>query len=188
MLYFCFCFLCIICVKIIINLSQYYTANRVSWISRLTLLDLRTNWTQWMHSQKGVCSYVGDLPYRWCWGLVSCSNNKASNCKDQSGKGRWMLAFKLVAKSWTWPSDFISLHSVHRGFPGGAGGKDSTCNAGAARDTGSVPGSGRSSGGGHGTPIQYSCLENPRDTEALWVAKGLTEMKEFSTYACTQCL
>ena len=34
------------------------------------------------------------------------------------------------------------------------------------RDTGSVPGSGGSSGGGHGNPLQYSCLENPLDRGA----------------------
>ena len=38
--------------------------------------------------------------------------------------------------------------------------------AGEARDTGSIPGSGRSSGGGHGNPLQYSCLENPRNRGA----------------------
>ena len=36
-------------------------------------------------------------------------------------------------------------------------------NAGDIRDTGSVPGSGRSPGGGHGNPLQFSCLENPID-------------------------
>ena len=36
-------------------------------------------------------------------------------------------------------------------------------NAGDIRDVGSVPGSGRSPGGGHGNPLQYSCLENPMD-------------------------
>ena len=35
-----------------------------------------------------------------------------------------------------------------------------------AGDTGSIPGSGRSPGGGHGTPLQYSCLENPMDRGA----------------------
>ena len=34
------------------------------------------------------------------------------------------------------------------------------------RDTCSVPGLGRSPGGGHGNPFQYSCLENPRDRGA----------------------
>ena len=36
-----------------------------------------------------------------------------------------------------------------------------SCGAGAAGDTGSIPGSGRSPGGGNGNPFQYSCLENP---------------------------
>ena len=38
--------------------------------------------------------------------------------------------------------------------------------AGDIRDAGSVPGSGRSSGGGHGNPLQYSCVENPMDRQA----------------------
>ena len=41
----------------------------------------------------------------------------------------------------------------------------SACNAG---DMGSILGSGRSAGGGHGNPLQYSCLENPMDRGALW--------------------
>ena len=42
--------------------------------------------------------------------------------------------------------------------------KESACNAG---DPGSIPGSGRSPGEGNGDPLQYSCLENPMDSEAL---------------------
>ena len=38
--------------------------------------------------------------------------------------------------------------------------------AGDIRDSGSIPGSGRSKGGGHGNPLQYSCLENPMDRGA----------------------
>ena len=49
------------------------------------------------------------------------------------------------------------------GFPGGSVVKESACNAGNARDTGSIPGLERSPGGGHGNPLQYSCLENPMD-------------------------
>ena len=36
------------------------------------------------------------------------------------------------------------------------------------RDEGSIPGSGRSPGGGNGNPLQYSCLENPMDRGAWW--------------------
>ena len=45
-------------------------------------------------------------------------------------------------------------------------GKESACNAEDAGDAGSIPGSGRSSGGGHGNPLQYSCLEKPVDRGA----------------------
>ena len=48
------------------------------------------------------------------------------------------------------------------GFPGGSDGKESACNA----DLGSISGSGKSSGEGHGNPLQYSYLENPLDTGA----------------------
>ena len=41
-------------------------------------------------------------------------------------------------------------------------------NAGGVRDTGLIPGSGRSTGGGNGNPLEYSCLENPVDRGARW--------------------
>ena len=52
------------------------------------------------------------------------------------------------------------------GFPGGSDGKDSACSAG---DPGLIPGWGRSPGGGHCNPLQYSCLENPMDRR-VWRA------------------
>ena len=53
------------------------------------------------------------------------------------------------------------------GFPGDANGNESDCNAGDTRDTGSIPGSGRSPRGRHGNPPQFSCLENPMD-RGIW--------------------
>ena len=47
--------------------------------------------------------------------------------------------------------------------------KNPPINAGDIRDMGLIPGSGRSPGGRHGNPLQYSCLENPRDRGA-WQA------------------
>jgi len=41
-------------------------------------------------------------------------------------------------------------------------------NAGDIKDLGSIPGLGRSPGGGHGNPLQYSCLENPMDRGDWW--------------------
>ena len=46
--------------------------------------------------------------------------------------------------------------------------KNSPINAGGIRDMGSIPGLGRSPGGGHGNPLQSSCLENPMDRGAWW--------------------
>ena len=62
------------------------------------------------------------------------------------------------------------------GLPGGSDGEVSACNAG---DLASIPGLGRSPGGGNGNPLRYSCLENPIDGGAWWatvhqVAKSWT--------------
>ena len=66
------------------------------------------------------------------------------------------------------------------GSSGGADGKEFTCNAG---DLGSIPELGRSPGGRHGNPLQYSCLENPMDTGAWWatvhgVTKSRTQLND----------
>ena len=63
-------------------------------------------------------------------------------------------------------------------------GKESTCNAG---NLGSIPGSGRCPGGGHGNPLQYSCLKNFMDRGAWWatahgVAKSQTRLKQLSRH------
>ena len=68
------------------------------------------------------------------------------------------------------------------GFPGSSGGKESACNAG---DLGLIPGLGRSPGGGHGNPLQYSCLENAMDRRAWWAAvhgvtKSQTRLSDFT--------
>ena len=56
------------------------------------------------------------------------------------------------------------------GFPGGSVVKNLPANAGDIKDSGFIPGSGRSRGGRHGSPLQYSCLENPMDRGAWWAA------------------
>ena len=60
-------------------------------------------------------------------------------------------------------------------------------NAADVRDAGSIPGSGRSPGGGHGNPLQYFCGENPVDGGAWWptvprVAKNQTGLQQLSTF------
>ena len=61
-------------------------------------------------------------------------------------------------------------------------------NEGYLRDGGWIPRSWRSPGGGHGNPLQYSCLENPMDRGSYWtmihrVEKSQTQLKRLSMHA-----
>ena len=71
-------------------------------------------------------------------------------------------------------------------FATGSDGKESACNAG---DPSSIPGLGRSPGEGNGTPLQYSCLENPMKGGAwqatvLRVTKSRTRLSDFTFTTC----
>ena len=75
------------------------------------------------------------------------------------------------------------VSSQVRGFPGGSDGKESVCSAG---DLGLIPGLGRSRGGGHVSPLQCSCLENPHGQRNLegyspWGHKELGTTEHLST-------
>ena len=64
--------------------------------------------------------------------------------------------------------------------------KNLLANAGDIRDAGSIPELGRPPGGGLSNPLQYSCLENPRDGGAWWaavsgVAQSWTRLKRLSS-------
>ena len=81
------------------------------------------------------------------------------------------------------PSCLLRLNFF--GLPYWLSSKESTCNAG---NMGSVTGSGRSPGGGHGNPLQYSCLENLMDRASWWatihgVTKSQTCLKQLSMHA-----
>ena len=65
-------------------------------------------------------------------------------------------------------SEIYFKRTLYLGLPQWLSGTESTCSAGVTGDTGSIPGSGRSPGGEHGNPLQYSCPENPMDRGALW--------------------
>ena len=56
--------------------------------------------------------------------------------------------------------------------------RNTPANAGNIRDTDSIPGVGRSPGGGNGNPLQYSCLENPTDRGAGWATVHQSDMTE----------
>ena len=68
--------------------------------------------------------------------------------------------------------------------------KNSPANAGDVGDMGLIPGLGRSPGGGHGNPLQCSCLESSMDRGAWWAAvhgveRSWTQLKQLSTHVCT---
>ena len=86
-------------------------------------------------------------------------------------------------------STLLSVH-LDQGLPWWLSSKESACNSGAAGDTGTIPGLGRSPGGKHGNPLRYSCLENcvdrgARQATVHWVAKSQTRLKQLNTHTLT---
>ena len=94
----------------------------------------------------------------------------------------------IPAKPFLQPLQVYKVALYALGFTDGLDGKESACNAG---DPGSISGSGRSLGGGHGNPLQYSCLENPHRQRWLagyssWGRKESNMTEWLSTHTHTQ--
>ena len=106
----------------------------------------------------------------------------------------------MVSDSRLHPEMMLNIYimsNVYTGsFPDSSVVKNPPASAGDARDPGSIPGSGRSSGEGNGKPLQYSHLENPMDGGAWWATvhgiaksqtqlsdRGWTEMYMWSTFS-----
>ena len=93
--------------------------------------------------------------------------------KEHWKRSCWLYSHKASGTYWGfW---------VSGGFPGSSVVRNPPASAGNAGDLGSIPGSGRSPGGGHGNPLHYSCLESPMDRRAWWatvhgVAKSQTRL------------
>ena len=111
-----------------------------------------------------------------CYGFLSSSVHN------------WII---LWLKSVEWHVLYVSM--LGNGLPQWLSSKESDCNAGATGVMGSIPGSGRSPGEGHGNPLQYSCQENPMDRGA-WlttdhgVTKSWTRLKRLNMHACNSIL
>ena len=89
-------------------------------------------------------------PTRWTWVWASSRRRwKTGKCGTVQSVARKELAATEQLNS-----------TVNTGFPAGSVAENLPEYAG---DVGSIPGSGRSPGGGHGNPLQHSCLENPMD-------------------------
>ena len=97
----------------------------------------------------------------------------------------WSLLRKTSGFILSWALVCQAIGNI-MGLPRWLSGKESACDAGDIKDVGSIPELGRSPGGGHGNPLQYSCLESPMDREA-WqatvhrVSNSQTQLKQLST-------
>ena len=100
-----------------------------------------------------------------CSSLVTSPNEFISLRIHISIRGWTLIDFPLFE----WLSHIMITVTRKMDFPNSSAGKESACNAGDTGDAGSLPGLGRSPGGGNGNPLQYSCLKNPKDRRAWWV-------------------
>ena len=101
----------------------------------------------------------------------------------------WDLFFELRRNIYKVLSEILFfenllVNAVEMGFPGGLVVKNPPASAG---DAGSMPGSGRSHGGGHGDPLQCPCLKNPMNRGAWWamvhsVAKSQTRLEQLNVH------
>ena len=122
--------------------------------------------------------------FSYFWGTLSWGKVRK--------KKEWVRELTYVSAicnndSSLWPAlqIFRKFYPTHEGFPGGLVVKNLPANAGDAGDIDSIPGPGRSPGGGNSNPLQYSCLKNPRD-RAVWrttvqgVAKRWTQLSDWT--------
>ena len=121
--------------------------------------------------EKGMATHFPILAWRIPWiekpgrlqptGSQRVGNDWATNTFTLLFSTLWLIRWILLSSYSLYMRIFI-VEFLLQLFSG----KESTCNAGAAGDSGLIPGLGRFPGGGHGNPLQYSCLENPMDRGA----------------------
>ena len=104
------------------------------------------------------------------------------------GRDVWHVAVHGVAESQTQLSNWTELNWIYISYypyisQVALVAKNPPASAGDIKDAALIPGSERFPGGGHGNPLQYSCLERPMDREAWWatVAKSQTRLKRLSS-------
>ena len=89
------------------------------------------------------------------------------------------MNFILVKKKQNTGGRRVREHGIDD-YSCASSGKEPCCNAGDVRDSGLIPGSRRSPGGGHSNPLQYSCLENPIDRRAWWAVVHRSQRVEYN--------
>ena len=97
---------------------------------------------------------------------------------EPPGKSIW-----VVTGQWFWTEREERFYTYPRNFPGGSDGKESAYSAG---DPGLISGLGRTPVEGNAYPFQYSCLENPMNRGAWWVAAcGVSESEDNQAHTHT---
>ena len=100
---------------------------------------------------------------KWLDGITDAMNrNLGKLWETVRDREDWCAAVHGVGHDWAVEQQQPT--PVFLSYPGSSDGKESPCNVG---DLGLIPGLARSPGGGHGNPLQYSCLENPHGQRIL---------------------
>ena len=118
--------------------------------------------------------YLSDSLTSSLWGHRDENKKPSMLCKELELASRAAGSFRVAEWHGLEPLWFMTLFcpkwtSQNRTSQVAQVVKTPPANAGDTRDKGLIPGSGRSPGGGHGNPLQYSCLENPMD-KGTWKA------------------
>ena len=134
-----------------------------------------------VHSSRINSNYSESLQIKNIWVIVQRESPNLP-CFKLDCKCSWIIGVPSCGREWFTSHLFSSLVSISqvvlvvKNLPANA----------EVRDLSLIPGSGKSPGGGHGDPLQYSCLENPMDRGAWWatvhgVSKSQTWLKWLST-------
>ena len=117
-------------------------------------------------------------------------NNNESNCASLSSPSHNQYVILVMCAIFEEINYlYVFSNRKSRTFPTALVVKNLLANAGDIRDAGQIPGWGRSPGGRHGNPLQYSYLENPMDTAAWWaVVHGVAKELDITEVTQHECI
>ena len=148
-----------------------------------SLLELSLRWSTLHCFESILVSFKEGVGK--CFSVLNQIVNKTGHWQDSAAQYNLLTpCFMVSITSFSWNIYFVlwlfMINMAIMGFPCGSDNKESTCKV---EDLGLISGLGKSTWGGHGNPLQYSCLENPVDREAWWatvqrVAKSWTWLSD----------